>query len=333
MLFCYEIKVLLVPLVGDRTETLIPLLILSFVLASIPQIGVVKAENIVYIHSDGSIEGTDKIVKQGNVRFVFLDNVTGKSIVVQRLNSIIDGAGFTLQGSGNGTGIKLLRGGTLQNINVDYYSVGVSAEGDNMATVSGCNITHNDVGITYSRSFYPIYDSIITGNNITGNVIGIKITMGNEGEKTNMLVVGNHIANNDYALRFQLSQKGLVFNPYSMDVRIYRNNFVNNNHTASYGTYEIPNFPVYVNDYRNIWSSYWEKGNYWSDYNGTDFDGDGIGDKAYHVDMYNYDSYPLMNPVETQIIPEFPSWSILLLFLLATSSVLVFRKKLFHQRS
>jgi parallel beta-helix repeat protein len=37
-----------------------------------------------------------------------------------------------------------------------------------------------------------------------------------------------------------------------------------------------------------------DKGNYWSDYNGTDANGDGIGDTPYIIDEMNLDRYPLM---------------------------------------
>jgi len=37
-------------------------------------------------------------------------------------------------------------------------------------------------------------------------------------------------------------------------------------------------------------------GNYWSDYNGTDDNGDGIGDTPYIIDADNQDKYPLMKP-------------------------------------
>jgi hypothetical protein len=48
-------------------------------------------------------------------------------------------------------------------------------------------------------------------------------------------------------------------------------------------------------------------GNYWDDYSGLDDNQDGIGDTPYIIDENNKDNYPLMNPIELDVIPEFPS--------------------------
>ncbi len=72
---------------------------------------------------------------------------------------------------------------------------------------------------------------------------------------------------------------------------IYHNNFVSN----------YIRFPPDV-DTVNSWDN-GEEGNYWSDYNGTDTDGDGIGNTPYIIDENNQDRYPLMNPVAL----EFPN--------------------------
>jgi len=71
--------------------------------------------------------------------------------------------------------------------------------------------------------------------------------------------------------------------------------------------------------------------NYWSDYNGTDNNGDGIGDtphtSQYILDEEAQDDSPLMAPVDIEI-PEFPSWLILPLFLMATLVGVTAKKKL-----
>ena len=84
-------------------------------------------------------------------------------------------------------------------------------------------------------------------------------------------------------------------------------------------------------------------GNYWGDYNGTDNNDDRIGDVPYIVYGYKWDTdisgfvsfvsgqdnYPLMEPL---IIPEFPSWTPLLILIVAVSLVIVInRSNLYKQ--
>jgi len=94
---------------------------------------------------------------------------------------------------------------------------------------------------------------------------------------------------------------------------IYSNNFVNNN------------LQIFADsDSVNVWNiGVVGKGNYWSNYNGTDNNGDGIGDTPYIIDEINQDNYPLMEPVETAVISEFPSWVPLLFFAFAVFAVAV----------
>jgi len=79
-----------------------------------------------------------------------------------------------------------------------------------------------------------------------------------------------------------------------------------------------------VNNIQNVFTgnprhlNFWDngkEGNYWSDYKSTDNNGDRIGDTPYIIDENNQDTYPLMAPVDVDVIPEFSSWTPLLIML------------------
>jgi len=79
---------------------------------------------------------------------------------------------------------------------------------------------------------------------------------------------------------------------------LYQNHFISNSTHVSQVGYGTGDYSVSNTWHRN------GKGNYWSDYEGTDADGDGIGDPPYIVDENNQDSYPLVIPVETYPSPS-----------------------------
>jgi parallel beta-helix repeat protein len=88
------------------------------------------------------------------------------------------------------------------------------------------------------------------------------------------------------------SRKGIKIKYNSTDNLIYHNNFVSNSQNA-------------YDEEVNIWNdSYPSGGNFWDDYNGTDEDGDGIGDTPYMIPGgENQDYYPLMKPYDNDTIP------------------------------
>jgi parallel beta-helix repeat protein len=103
---------------------------------------------------------------------------------------------------------------------------------------------------------------------------------------------------------------------------MFHNNFVSNTvqvEGASYNTWD---------------DGYPSGGNHWSNYSGFDlYNGpsqnltgsDGIGDSVYAIDADNVDRYPLM---QQHLIPEFPSFLIPMLFMIATLlAVMVYRRK------
>jgi len=93
----------------------------------------------------------------------------------------------------------------------------------------------------------------------------------------------NHFVNNSYSLWLESSSHNMV----------YHNNFVNSSRIK-----------VFTGCVTNAWDDgYPSGGNYWSDYNGVDADGDGIGDASYEK-WGIVDQYPLIEPLKTwQIEP------------------------------
>jgi parallel beta-helix repeat protein len=97
-----------------------------------------------------------------------------------------------------------------------------------------------------------------------------------------------------------LNDQGLSLDNSNSNV-IYHNNFINNRRQVYDWSWDFPGKPSI-----NTWDDgYPSGGNYWSDYNGTDFysgpyqnetGSDGIGDTPYVIDENNQDNYPLMKP-------------------------------------
>jgi hypothetical protein len=87
------------------------------------------------------------------------------------------------------------------------------------------------------------------------------------------------------------------------DIDISENSFINNTYQLSGCVCKVYNFSEALHSWDNG-----NKGNYWSDYNGTDANSDGIGDTYYRIDVLNQDRYPLItSPAQPPIpITKFP---------------------------
>jgi len=281
-------------------------MLLAFLLASaiVTALGVQRITasdepSLIYIRADGSIEpDTVPIQRDGDLYALTGDITDYDGIVVERDNMILDGArhlfdgcertfqdGVTLEGRENVT-IKNMTmrrfGGRCIYLNfssnnfilandmasVSRYGGDLMLESSSNNLISGNNITDS----------YQYYDGIclssssnsnsIVGNNIRGHdQSGVGLY-----SSSNNTIFGNNITNNAYGISLDSS----------CDNSVYHNNFVDNTQQAASGS-------------TSIWDN-GREGNYWSDYNGTDLDEDGIGEPPYIIDINNRDNYPLMRP-------------------------------------
>jgi len=267
------------------------LLVLFSILVPLSKVNIVKAESTIYIRADGSVEGTDKIQRDGNV-YAFTGDISIDSgdcgIEVDRDNIVIDGAGFALQGT------------------AAYISRGIDLSSRSNVTVKNMEIRNFMDGIY----LVPSSNNTITGNYITANTDSGIWTAGVSNN-----ITGNHIANNNIGILFEGSHD-----------LIYHNNFINNTKQVEDMCWTNPWLPSSANI---LDDGYPSGGNYWSDYEGrypnaTELDDSGIWNTQYIIDENNQDNYPLMN-----IIPEFPTWtSMLLILIVLTVATAIYKRRL-----
>jgi len=83
----------------------------------------IKASGTIYITADGSVDpDTAPISSVDNITYIFTDNIYDE-IVVERDYIVVDGAGYTLQGTGSEIGIYLLLRSnvTIKNMEIKNF--------------------------------------------------------------------------------------------------------------------------------------------------------------------------------------------------------------------
>jgi parallel beta-helix repeat protein len=170
-----------------------------------------------------------------------------------------------------------------------YNMWGIFLEKANNNSISNNTCSYNSkYGILLGHS----NSSGISNNTCSYNSVGIPLFYSNSNSISNNVCSANN-------------NTGIFLADSSNNI-IYRNNFIDNadNIYSSYASINIWNSPLeitYTYD-GTTYKSY--LGNYWDDYEGTDAEGDGIGDTSYNIDTKKdeSDDYPLMTPFENYIL-------------------------------
>jgi nitrous oxidase accessory protein NosD len=124
---------------------------------------------------------------------------------------------------------------------------------------------------------------------VSDNIVGILLS------GSNQTVIKNYIADNQRGLFFGFNNKGDII---PSDIIINHNDFENN--VVQLNGCECK--AINASESPHSWDDGWQ-GIFWSDYNGTDSNHDGIGDTRYVIDVLNQDRYPLMQSTVKLPIP------------------------------
>jgi len=273
----------------------------------------------IYIRADGSIDPPAPISTVDNITYTFTGDIFD-SLVVERDDIVIDGAGYTVTGDGsqNGTTLTGRSNVTVGNMTTKNFYTGIWLLYSSNNVLSGNNVANNTGGIALGSSF----NNVLSANNVANNTYGIYLWS----SFNNSVSDNNVTANSDYGIALDsschdnsVSGNNVANNTYGIGLGSSFNNVLSAN-TVANNTYGIwlwssSNNKIYHNSFNNTYQAYsggsvnvWDDGypsggNYWSDYTDADFHSgpyrnetgsDGIGDSLHAIDANNTDQYPLM---------------------------------------
>jgi len=238
--------------------------------------------------------------------FIRTSNVTINSLKLmgfgrwEQLKTFTNGYGIsTISGKSHTTGsLQETWRTTISNCVFENWIVPIALMSGDGEHVVNNTILNSDKGIEVNT-----FNNLVAYNTISCG--GSGITIGDQYVSGN-LIQGNYISR---------AETGIFINCFNYDNDIVGNTIMGCQEGIHLGAAPEQDYPSSDNlffhnnlldnskqvfatgDSSNMWDNgYPSGGNYWSDYQGLDSNGDGIGDSAYTIDEMNEDRYPLMEP-------------------------------------
>ena len=200
---------------------------------------------------------------------------------------------------------------------------------------SNNNISANDISGIFRNC--EVFVGSSTGNRISGNIIDGTDEYGLFLESSSNNAISGNVINETYSAASK-TYPPIFFPPAPYGVVLYSsssNSIVGNNITSisysiivaflsswnriCYNSFVSDSLPVLSLNSINTWDD-GKRGNYWSNYNGTEKNHDGIGDTPYIIDSQNIDHFPIMGATRAS---QVPIWASLMVALVNDAVILM----------
>lgn len=209
------------------TKPVAVFVVLFFVVLVFPPFVTARDEGSVYIRADGTVDGTDKILRDENV-YTFSGDITDCQVFVEKDDIVVDGAGYTLIGAaGRGIVLSERNNVTVKNMNIEMEGgYGIYLVDTSNSMIFGNIVTGEAPNINLWRSF----NNTIEGNTIMNAFAGISIY-----DSDNNYITGNLVTDGVVGIEF-----------HDCANNVLRNNEMRNNRA----NFEVRAYPTYrvVND-------------------------------------------------------------------------------------
>ena len=279
-----------------KAFVLLSVLVLGLLIALVVQAQLAVAQQLsILIQADGKVLPTTAPIQQVDGTYKITADIT-TPIVVEKSNIVLDGQGFTIQGTGDSNdqaGITLKSSYvTVTNFHISGWQIGLHGV-DDSNIVSRNNFTSNDYDVSIYADNYQV----------TGNYLGFLRIVGD-----NNSISKNVISIPDFKSGFWMSQSsGVVIEANVVILKEMSTSFISSdNSTMKIRCNNFLNIEVNTGGALSLSlqgdSLYWD-GNYWSDYrtrypNASEIGSSGIWDTPYLSTQLRriIDRTPLVSP-------------------------------------